>query len=107
MRIANGGDVTVTCKILDVDDHPTICKDYNFDAQIQENTAFDTKILTVECSDEDDTVTNPITYKIKDVGIETAATLADQYFHFGASGSDSIMTTKQKLNLEGGAVVSV
>ncbi|XP_064622202.1 cadherin-23-like [Lineus longissimus] len=106
LRIANGGDVTVTCKITDVDDNPTICKDYKFEAELQENTPHDTPVLTVSCSDKDDTTTNPITYEIKDVGIEKEATLADQYFHFGSSGSNPIMTTKKTLNLEGGTTLN-
>ncbi|XP_064622201.1 protocadherin Fat 1-like [Lineus longissimus] len=106
LRIADRDEVTVTCKITDVDDNPTICKDYKFEAELQENTPHDTPVLTVSCSDKDDTTTNPIIYEIKDVGIEKEATLADKYFHFGSGGTSPIMTTKARLNLEGGTTLN-
>jgi hypothetical protein len=97
--------VEVSCKIIDVDDHPTFCQDYNFETTLQENSVVDTSVVAFTCTDEDDWATNPITYTIKDVGIDPNATLADQYFHFGDSGTSNIMKTKQQLNLEGGTLV--
>ncbi|XP_064622205.1 cadherin-23-like isoform X2 [Lineus longissimus] len=94
--------VEVTCSILDQDDHPTYCQDYKYETTLPENTAVDSSVAAFTCTDEDDLVVNPTTYAIKDVGNDANATLANQYFDV----SSNVMRTKQKLNLEGGTVLS-
>ena len=95
-NVRNTFNITVTP--IDVNDHPTICSPIIYQGTIKENSVIDTSILTVSCTDSDDTTRYPITYSINTTG------LPDQYFYFPSLGQSTVLSSKYPLDLKCGTL---